>query len=216
MRPPATGITRVYKPVSRTRAPLTWRLEDGDDENGLQNLAPLAPLEQLDHSWYAVRVKSNCEQMTSAAIRSRGYEEFLPLYRSRRRWSDRVREVQAPLFPGYVFARLDPHNRLPILSLSSVVGIVSIAKKPAPIPDFEIEAVRRVLETGAHCGPWPFLNAGQLIRIERGPLTGLEGILLQVKNRYRLVISVSILQRCVAVEVDQDSIRPIKRKLEAT
>jgi transcription antitermination factor NusG len=191
---------------------LTSRQEHGEDENELQDLTPLAPPEQLAPSWYAVRVKSNCEQATSVAIRSRGYEEFLPLYRSRRRWSDRVREVQAPLFPGYVFVRLDPYNRLPILSLSGVVGIVSFAKVPAPIPDLEIEAVRRVLQTGTHCGPWPFLKAGQMIRIERGPLTGLEGTLLQVKNQYRLVISISILQRCVAVEVDQDTIRPIKRK----
>ena len=148
--------------------------------------------------------------MASVAIKNRGYEEFVPLYRSRKRWSDRVSEVQAPLFPGYVFARLDPHNRLPILMVPGVVGIVSFAKQPVAIPDVEIEAVRRVLQTGAHCGPWPYLKAGQYIRIERGPLAGLEGILLQVKNKYRLVISVSILQRCVAVEVDQDSIRPIE------
>ena len=147
--------------------------------------------------------------MAAAAINGRGFEEFLPAYQTRRRWSDRVREVHAPLFPGYVFARLDPSNRFPILTIPSVVEIVSVAKTPIPIPEAEIDAVRLVLQTGAHCGPWPLLKAGQMVRIERGPLAGLEGVLLQLKNRYRLVISVSILQRGVAVEVDLDSIRPI-------
>jgi transcription antitermination factor NusG len=155
-------------------------------------------------------VKANCEQVAAAAIKNRGFEEFLPAYQTRRRWSDRVREVNAPLFPGYVFARLDPNNRLPILTIPSVVEIVSVAKKPIPIPEVEIDAVQLVLQTGAHCGPWPLLKAGQMVRIERGPLAGLEGVLLQIKNRYRLVISVSILQRGVAVEVDLDSIRPIQ------
>jgi transcription antitermination factor NusG len=175
----------------------------------LQDLAQLVPWEQSEHSWYAVRLKSNCEQVASVAIKNRGFEEFLPLYRTQRRWSDRVREIHAPLFPGYIFARLDPHNRLPILTVPGVVGIVSFANQPVPIPDVEIDAVRRVLQTGSHCGPWPFLKTGQLVRIERGALAGLEGILLQVKSRYRLIISVSILQRCVAVEVERESIRPI-------
>ncbi|MGA3187684.1 MAG: UpxY family transcription antiterminator [Bryobacteraceae bacterium] len=175
----------------------------------MQDLSQLMPWEQPEHSWYAVRVKSNCELVASVAIKNRGYEEFLPVYRTQRRWSDRIREIEAPLFPGYVFARLDPFNRLPILTVPGVVGIVSFAKQPIPIPDVEIDAVRRVLQTGAHCGPWPLLKAGQLVRIERGSLAGIEGILVQVKSRYRLVISVSILQRSVAVEVDSDSIRPI-------
>ena len=167
------------------------------------------PWEPSEHPWYAVRVKSNCELTASVAIKNRGYQQFVPVYRTQRRWSDRVREIDAPLIPGYVFARLDPHNRLPILTVPGVVGIVSFAKEPVPIPDVEIDALRRVLETGAHCGPWPFLKAGQLVRIERGALAGVEGILLQVKSRYRLVISVSILQRCVAVEVERDTVRPI-------
>jgi transcription antitermination factor NusG len=188
---------------------LTSSGENSDDENSLQDLAQLAPWEQPGHSWYAVRVKSNCEQTAALAIKNRGFEEFVPLYSTKRKWSDRIREVKAPLFPGYVFARLDPHNRFPILSVPGVVGIVSFAKQPIPIPDVEIDAVRLVLQTGAHCGPWPLLKAGQLVRIERGPLAGLEGILLQVKSKFRLVISVSILQRGVAVEVDHDAIRPI-------
>jgi transcription antitermination factor NusG len=167
------------------------------------------PSEQPLHPWYAVRVKSNCEHTASAGIKGKGFQEFVPSYRTERRWSDRVREVQAPLFPGYVFARLDPHNRLPILTVPGVVGIVSFAKQPIPIPDAEIDAVHRVLEARARYGPWPFLATGQLVRIEQGALVGLEGILLQIKSRYRLVISVSLLQRCVAVEVDRDSIRPI-------
>ena len=178
-------------------------------ETALQDLAQLAPWEQPEPAWYAVRVKSNHEHLASLAIKNRGFQQFLPLYRSQRRWSDRVREIDAPLFPGYVFARLDPQNRLPILTVPGVVGIVSTAKIPIPVPNEEIEAVRRVLEAGFPCGPWPMLKAGQLVRIERGALSGLEGLLIQVKSRYRLVIAVSILQRSVAVEVERDSIRPI-------
>lgn len=162
-----------------------------------------------EYSWYALRVKSNYERIASTALKGSGYVEFAPFYRSRRRWSDRVKETEAPLFPGYVFARFDPNNRLPILTAPGVVEVISFAKRPVPVPDDEIEAVSRILATSTSCGPWPFMQTGQHVLIEHGPLAGLEGILLEQKARFRLIVSVSILQRSVSVEVDRDWVRPI-------
>jgi transcription antitermination factor NusG len=167
------------------------------------------PENRSEYSWYALRVKSNFEKIASTSLKGNGFEEYLPVYRTRRRWSDRVKETEAPLFPGYVFARLNPHDRLPILMTPGVVGIVGFAKQPAPVDEGEIESVRRILETGASCGPWPFIQPGQQVRIERGSLAGIEGTLMEVKSQFRLVISMTLLQRSVFVEIERDCVRPI-------
>jgi transcription antitermination factor NusG len=160
--------------------------------------------------WYAVRVKSNCEQVVSNQLHGAGLEQYLPSYRSQRRWSDRLKEIDVPLFPGYVFARFNLGDRIPLLRLSGVVGIVGFGRQPAPIPEEEISAVRRMLSCSSDCLPWPFLRAGELVQIQHGPLAGLQGIFVQTKGRYRLVVSVDLLQRSVGVEVDRDSVRPLK------
>lgn len=159
--------------------------------------------------WYALRVKSNFERVVSAQLRSSGFDEFLPVYRIRRRWSDRVKEIEAPLFPGYIFARFEVGNRLPILKTPGVVAVVGIGKQPVAVPEQEVDAVRRVLASELTVYPWPFLRLGQPVRIEGGALEGVEGIFIETKGRHRLVVSVEILQRSVSVEVDRESVRSI-------
>lgn len=166
-------------------------------------------IEDPDLRWYAVRVKSNREWTVAAAARGKGVEEFVPRYRVRRQWSDRVKEVELPLFAGYVFCRLDARERLPVLTIPGVVGFVGTREGPLPVDDGEIAALKQIAGAGVAAAPWPYLEAGQRVRIVRGPLRGVEGILAVVKSDYRLVVSVTILQRSVAVEVDRDAIVPV-------
>ncbi|MBZ5586328.1 MAG: hypothetical protein LAQ30_29905 [Acidobacteriia bacterium] len=161
-------------------------------------------------SWYAIRIQSRLGSVASATLRGKGYEEFLPLYRSRRRWSDRVKELELPLFPGYLFCRFDVSDRLmPILTTPGVIGIVGAGKTPVPVDDEEIGAIRAILRSGLAAQPWPFLQVGAKVYIERGPLAGVEGIIANTDKVYRLVVSVNLLQRSVAVEVDREWARPI-------
>jgi transcription antitermination factor NusG len=158
--------------------------------------------------WYAVRVRSNSERVVERCLRERGYELFLPIFVERRRWTDRIKSVEAPLFPGYVFCRLDAHNRLPVLSSPGVVEIVSQSRTPIPISEEEIVSVRDVVNSNLPYAPWPPFQPGQRVVVERGPLTGVQGILLETRQPCRLVVSIGILQRSVAVEINADWVRP--------
>jgi transcription antitermination factor NusG len=153
-------------------------------------------------------VRSRYDKQVAASLGVRGMEPFLPLYRSRRRWSDRTRVIDLPLFPGYMFCRFHPERLLPVLTTPGVVRVVSAGKCPSPIADEEIAAIQRIVSSGGNVEPWPYLKAGQMVRILDGPLFGMNGILAEVKNRRRLVVSVHLLQRSVAVEVDRECIGP--------
>ena len=142
----------------------------------------------------------------AAILDSKGYEQYLPLYRRRRRWSDRVVTAEVPLFPGYVFCRFDSQHRLPVISTLGVVSIIGFGSDPEPIPDDEIKAIERVLQSGAGAEPHPFLRVGQRVRVSQGALKDVEGILVRKKSDLRLVVSVSILQRSVSVEIDSSCI----------
>jgi transcription antitermination factor NusG len=135
-------------------------------------------------------------------LNGKGYEWFLPRYKTRRRWSDRFKQIEQPLFPGYVFCRLDPWNQLPILTTPGVTRIVGIAKIPVPVDEIEIAAIRGAVKSGLACHDLPFLQIGRRVKIEYGPLSGLEGILLDFKGQNRLVLSITLLQRSVAVQVE--------------
>jgi len=168
-----------------------------------------------DHSalsWFAVRVRSNHERITLAHISHRGYQHFAPSFKSQRRWSDRKKEIDQYLFPGYVFCRVDPSDRLALLTAPGVVELVGFGKTPEPIPDEEIERVRRMVDSGLLVSPFPFIEVGQTVLIERGPLSGLEGILVEAKGRYRLVVSINLLHRSVSAEVDRDAVRPVRSR----
>jgi transcription antitermination factor NusG len=162
------------------------------------------------YPWFALRVRSKHEQTAAMHLHHRGYEEFSPSYKAERQWSDRKKTTEQFLFPGYVFCRLDPQNRLPVLTVPGVVDIVRFGEAILPIPEHEIEHVRRLVHSGLLVTPWPFLEIGQKVLIERGPLTGVEGILMAVKGKCRLVVSIGLLQRSVSTEVDRMWIRPIE------
>ena len=138
-------------------------------------------------------------------MRDRGCEQFAPS------WSDRKKRVNQFLFPGYVFSRFDVENRLPVLTAPGVVGLVGCGKIPSPIPDQEIENIRSMVQSGLLVTPWPFMQVGQQVLLECGPLAGVEGILQQVKGKFRLVVSICLLQRSVSTEVDRNWVRPIRK-----
>ena len=169
---------------------------------------PPSPSAALD--WYAVKVRSRCEHVVSRVLEAKGYEQFLPQVRSRRRWSDRTKELLVPLFPGYVFCRFDVAHRIPILESAGVAGIVGFGLILASIPAEEILAVETMLRLSGNVEPYPFLSLGQKIRIERGPLAGVEGIVVEIKDGFRLVASITLLQRSVSVELDRDWACPIQ------
>jgi transcription antitermination factor NusG len=162
--------------------------------------------------WYALHVRTRFEKVVARNLQGKGYEEFLPLYRRTNRWSDRVKEIELPLFPGYVFCRFNPYDRLPILTVPGVNAVVGIGKQLLPVQESELDAIRAVLKSGSYCEPWPFLEVGQRVQVEYGPLAGTEGLVTMVKNSYRLVISVNMLQRSVAVEIDRDCLKPLPKE----
>lgn len=160
--------------------------------------------------WFALRVKSRAEKMVATTARNKGFEEFLPAYQRLSKWSDRTKMVETPLFPGYVFCKLRPERRLPLLTIPGVLHFVGIGKNPVPIEESEITAIRRAVEFSASMQPWPFLEAGQQVRLERGPLAGLEGVLIEAPKGQRLVISVTLLKRSVAVAIERHWVRPLE------
>jgi len=159
--------------------------------------------------WFAIHVKSRSEKLCAAIMENKGVEGFLPLYERRHRWSDRVKLVELPLFPGYVFCRLDPRRRLPVLTIPGVLQFVGIGKTPAPIDDGEIANIQTTLRSGLLTEPWRFLEAGQRVRINDGPLAGLEGLLVGTSKRQRLVVSVTLLKRSVAVAIEPHWAMPL-------
>jgi transcription antitermination factor NusG len=160
-------------------------------------------------AWFALRVRSNHERIAAVHLRERGFEEFSPSYKVDRQWSDRRKTIERYMFPGYVFCHIDPRERLSVVRLPGVVNLVGFGTRPAAIPEREIEAIRRMVYSGLGAEPWPFLNVGQAVLIERGPLAGVEGILEQVRKTYRLVVSIQLLQRSVSVQVDRSWVRPL-------
>ena len=161
-------------------------------------------------AWFAVQARTTHEKRVASLLSYREVKCFLPLYTVRRRWSDRIKEVELPLFPGYVFCNFDTQARAQILRTPSVTGIVGIGGKPIPIDDSEISALERIHQSGFGLSPHPFLQVGQRVRIDGGSLEGLEGIIVDTKTRNRLVLSVSLLQRSVAVEIDSAWVQPIQ------
>ena len=146
-----------------------------------------------------MQVKPRQEGTAARHLEEREYELFLPLYRSRRRWSDRIKDVELPLFPGNLLCRLDPRNCRGVVTAPGVRQIVGAGRTPIPVANEEIASVEAVVASGLRPEPWPFLRVGQRVRLEEGPLAGVEGIVVNIKNRRRLVVSVALLERAVAV-----------------
>ena len=171
--------------------------------------------------WFALQVNSRKENWIFAHLVVQGYECFLPKYKSVRKWSDRRKEIESPLFPGYLFCRFNPLERLPILKTPGVMEIVGCNRKPIPIDEQEIQAIQRMMESSLARQPWPYLEVGERVRIQSGALRGLVGFLVALKGNYRLVLSVTLLKRSVAVEIDAVAVQawrasPTVRSPEST
>jgi transcription antitermination factor NusG len=160
-----------------------------------------------------VRVRPKCERTVFTALERKGFENFLPQYRVRRPWSDRVKQLDLPLFPGYVFCRIDISGGvLPVVTTPGVLGLVCSGTCPAVVSDSEIDVVQAVIRSGLPAMPWPELRAGSPVSIENGPLAGLQGLVLEVNKQFKLIVSVPLLQRAVAVEVERTWVRPLSRE----
>ncbi len=156
-------------------------------------------------NWYAIRVASNFEKATAQALRGRGIDEFLPVYsRLQSTRNGSCRNLELPLFPGYIFGRFDIRSRLPVLTIPGVLHIVGFGRTPAPVDAEELAAIKRIIDSRLSLEPCPFLEIGERVFIERGPLEGLEGMVLQFKGTYRLIVSVTLLQRSVAADIDRN------------
>jgi len=163
----------------------------------------------LSQPWYAIYTRHQHEKVISQILTAKGLEVFLPLYNSTRRWKDRTVHLSLPLFPCYLFLRGMEDRRLDVVTTPGIVSVLSVNGEPAVIPESEIEAVRKAIEWGNRVEPHPFLRCGDRVRVISGPLQGLEGILVRKKNLYRLVLSVELLERSAAVEVDVSSVERV-------
>ncbi len=155
--------------------------------------------------WFALLVKPRHEKVVSSILKNKGYQTLLPLFRQRHTYSQRrFKEAELPLFPGYVFCRFDPCLRLPLLTTPGVFYVVGVGRTPLPLDDQEMISLQTLVKTQLSSQPYPFLQVGQKLRITAGPLTGVEGILVDIKESPRLVLSITLLQRSVLVEIDRD------------
>lgn len=159
--------------------------------------------------WYALQLRTRWESYAADLLTNKGYEVFLPTSKTLKHVRGKATQSVTPLFPGYVFCRFDVYNRLPILVTPGVIAVVGRGKVPVPVEDSEIEAIQRAVYTGLQVEPWPYLEVGQLVRIQDGALAGVEGILSGFKGTHRIVLSVSLLRRSVALEIDRSSVRAV-------
>jgi transcriptional antiterminator NusG len=159
-------------------------------------------------AWYAVWTRSRHEQVVREQIERKGYEVFLPTITRWSRWKDRKKKIDWPLFPGYCFARFEARERLPILTCTGVVSIVSFDGEPAPVPDHEIDGIRRLVTSELQYDPCPLVREGMVVEVTHGPLKSVIGRLVRKGAHARLVLSVDLIGQAVSVEVDAADVRP--------
>jgi transcription antitermination factor NusG len=172
--------------------------------------------EEREAAWCAVYTRHQHEKSIGEMLRAKGFEVFLPLYESTRRWKDRRKILSLPLFPCYVFVRGAHERRLPVLTTPGVHMIISRGERVATVPDEEIEAIRKAVEGPLSVEPHPFLRCGERVRVMRGSLEGVEGVLTRKKNLYRLVLSVEMLAQSVSVEIDALDVVPLVPRNQVT
>jgi transcription antitermination factor NusG len=156
-----------------------------------------------ERKWFALVVKPRHEKAADQILVNKGFETFLPLYRRHHRYGTRKREFEIPLFPGYLFCRFHPNVRLPVLSTPAVIQVAGAGRIPLPVDEAEVESLRIAAASPFAISPHPFLDIGRRVSITQGPLTGIEGIVVELKNSIQLIISITMLQRSVAVELDR-------------
>ena len=167
-------------------------------------------IQESSERWFALQVRTRWEGSAALFLSAKGYETLVPTYQLRKRWSGSNKNTSAPLFPGYVFCQFDPQKRLPILVTPGVIAVVGRGRTPVPVEESEISSIQAAISSGFRAEPWPYLEVGQRVRIENDALSGIEGILVNFKGSQRIVVSVSLLRRSVALEIDRSRVRPIE------
>jgi transcription antitermination factor NusG len=170
---------------------------------------PGLPAEYYETRWYAAQTSANHEKKVAEQLSVRAVEHFLPLYSSRRQWKDRRMTLELPLFPGYVFVHLALRDRLRAVQVPGLAKLVGFGGVPTPLSNAEIEGLRSGLPSRIRAEPCAFLTTGRKVRVKHGPMMGLQGILVRRKGHTRLVVSVELIQRAVAVEIDETDLEPM-------
>jgi transcription termination/antitermination protein NusG len=176
---------------------------------GEQKMGGLASAQEVSVNWFAAYTNSHHEKRVASHFAERQIEAFLPLYATRHRWKNRCEmNLELPLFPNYVFVHIDPGERVRVLEVPGVQSLVGFGRTLAPLPHFEIEALRSGLGQ-RKIEPHPYLVIGERVRIKAGPMTGMEGVLVRKKNNFRVVLALDVIMQSVAVEVDADDLEPV-------
>ena len=178
-----------------------------------------APSEIGAPQWFALAVKPRFDKAVARTLESKGLETFLPLYKKQNNYAARFKESELPLFPGYVFCRFNVLTRMPVLTTPGVTQILGTGNRPIPLSETEIVSLRTAIKAEVPLQPFPFLQVGQRVRIEEGALTGVVGIVIRFKQSLRLVLSVTLLQRSVLLEIDRYQVsleRELQRASEET
>jgi transcription antitermination factor NusG len=178
--------------------------------NGLTVTSEVKASEDPFLKWFAVYVQSRHEKLVATMFNAKGLATCLPLSRSLHKWSDRMKHVDEPIFPGYVFCRFNSEVRTPVLRTACVVQILGAGKNLLPLDAMEVASLQALERGKVTAEPWPFIKSGEWVSIETGPLKGLTGIVAECKKGTRVVVSISLLQRSVAVEVTRSQVRPAK------
>jgi transcription antitermination factor NusG len=169
---------------------------------------PTQPPIDAEHHWFALWTRSRHEQVVREQLERKHIDVFLPTVTKWSRWKDRKKKIDWPLFPGYCFARFNPVERLPILKCIGVVKIISAHGEPAPIPDHEIDSIRRLVKSELAFDPCPMIHEGMTVEVTHGPLKGVIGRLVRKNDKARLILSVNLIGQAVSVEVDAADVRP--------
>jgi transcription antitermination factor NusG len=163
----------------------------------------------LNAPWYAAYTFARHEKQVARQLEERHIQAFLPTYKSVRRWKDRRKVLDVPLFPSYIFVQMSTDNRLELLRLPGVLGLVCIQGKPVPVAGDEIQNLMQGIVEGTAIHPHPYLKAGCKVRVRSGVMAGLEGILVRRRDGARVVLSISLLQRSVSVNIDEADVEPV-------
>jgi transcription antitermination factor NusG len=204
----ANVLTSAVTLASALRATAT-SVEKIQESDGAVVAAPALAAEDDQLRWYAAYTSANHEKRVAEHFRVREVEHFLPTYCSVRRWKDRRVTLQLPLFPGYVFVRIALRDRLRVVQVPGLARLVGFNGMPAALPKEEIAALQATLASGVRAEPHPFLVVGRRVRVKSGPMTGMQGILLKRKGRFRVVISIELIQRAVALDADVADVEPL-------
>ena len=166
--------------------------------------------------WYAVSTQSRQEKVAANTLRALGITHFLPLQLQKRQWSDRIQEISVPLFPGYLFVHIDPWSslKLEVLKVPGITRFIGDRTGPLPIQDSEIESIQGLVHSGVEFGPHPFLKQGDRVRVIRGALAGIEGILVRVGSKSQMIISIEMIHRSLAITVSERDVEAVTAEPE--